>query len=53
MGNDEIKKIRSQKFFSDLNRVNCTQNVQGNPDDLNEKIALKASITNIEKVQDI
>ena len=49
MGNEEIKKIRSQKFFSDLNRVNCTQNVQGNPDDLNEKIALKASVTNIEK----
>ena len=49
MGNDEIKRIRSQKFFSDLNRVNCTQNVQGNPDDLNEKIALKASVTNIEK----
>ena len=49
MGNDEIKKIRSQKFYSDLNRVNCTQNAQGNPDDLNEKIALKASITNIEK----
>ena len=49
MGNDEIKRIRSQKFFSDLNRVNCTQNAQGNPDDLNEKIALKASVTNIEK----
>ena len=49
MGNDEIKRIRSQKFFSDLNRVNCTQNLQGNPDDLNEKIALKSSITGIEK----
>ena len=49
MGNDEIKKIRSQKFFSDLNRVNCTQNAEGNVNDLNEKIALKASITNIEK----
>ena len=49
MGNDEIKRIRSQKFFSDLNRVNCTQNPQGNVDDLNEKIALKISITGIEK----
>ena len=49
MGNDEIKHIRSQKFFSDLNRVNCTQKLQGNPDDLNEKIALKASITGIEQ----
>ena len=42
MGNEEIKKIRSQKSFSDLNRVNRTQNAQGNPDDLNEKIALKS-----------
>ena len=49
MGNDEIKRIRSQKFFSELNRVNCTQNQEGNPNDLNEKIALKSSITNIEK----
>ena len=49
MGNEEIKKIKSKKFFSDLNRVNCTQNAQGNPDDLNETIALKASVTNIEK----
>jgi hypothetical protein len=48
MGNDEIKKIRSQKFFSELNRVNCTQKIQGNADDLNEKIALKASISGIE-----
>jgi len=48
MGNDEIKSIRSQKFFSDLNRVNCTQSAQGNVDDLNEKISLKCSITNIE-----
>ena len=49
MGNDEIKKIRSQKFYSDLNRVNCTQREEGNINDLNEKISLKASITNIEK----
>ena len=49
MGNDEIKHIRSQKFFSYLNRVNCTQNDQGNVDDLNEKIALKATITGIER----
>ena len=49
MGNDEIKNIRSQKFFSDLNRVNCTQSAEGNVNDLNEKIALKSSITGIEK----
>jgi len=49
MGNDKIKRIRSQKFFSELNRVNCTQNQKGNPSDLNEKKALKSSITNIEK----
>ena len=49
MGNDEIKTIRSQKFFSEINRVNCTQSPEGNPNDLNEKIALKSSITGIEK----
>ena len=49
MGNDKIKRIRSQKFFSELNRVNFTQNQKGNPSDLNEKKALKSSITNIEK----
>ena len=49
MGNDEIKKIKSKKFFSENNQINLPQNGQGNPDDLNEKIALKVSITNIEK----
>ena len=48
MGNDEIKKIKSKKFFTDLTRV-YTQTAPTNPDDLSEKIALKASITNIDK----
>ena len=48
MGNEEIKKIRSQKFFADLSRV-YTQSAPTNPNDLSEKIVLKASITNIEK----
>ena len=49
MGNEEIKKERSQKFFSDLTRVNCTQNQTGNVDDLNEKIALRVSLSNIHR----
>ena len=53
MGNDEIKNQRSQKYFSDLTRVNCTQNQTGNVDDLNEKIALKVSISNIQKEKSI
>ena len=49
MGNDEIKKQQSQKFFSDLTRVNCTQSATGNADDLNEKVALRISLSNIQK----
>ena len=49
MGNEEIKKQKSQKYFSDLTRVNCTQNQTGNVDDLNEKIALRVSLSNIHK----
>ena len=48
MGNDEIKKIKSQKFFADLSRV-YTQSAPTNPNDLSEKIVLKASISNIDK----
>ena len=48
MGNDEIKKIKCKKFFSENNQINYPQNGQGNPDDLKEKIALKVSITGIE-----
>ena len=49
MGNDEIKKTKSKKFFSENSHINYPQNGQGNPDELNEKIALKVSITCIEK----
>ena len=49
MGNEEIKKEKSQKYFADLTRVNCTQNQTGNADDLNEKIALRVSLSNIHK----
>ena len=49
MGNDEIKKQRSQIFFSDLTRGNCAQNSTGNADDLKEKVALRISLTNIQK----
>ena len=46
MGSDYTSFLnqRSQKYFSDLSRVNCTQSVTGNVDDLNEKIQLKVSI---------
>ena len=49
MGSDEIKKERSQKFFQDLTQNNTTQNQSGNTDDLNEKVALRISISNIQK----
>ena len=48
MGNNEIKNIRSQKFFTDLNRIN-TQTINTNPNDLSENISLRVSITAIEK----
>ena len=47
MGNDEIKRQRSKKFFSDLTPANSSQN--GNQDELKEKIALQASLSNIQK----
>ena len=50
MGNEEIRNIRAQKFFSDLHRtVTQSQNQQNNPNDLSEQIDLKVSLTNIEK----
>ena len=50
MGNEEIRNIRAQKFFSDLHRVVTQQGAtQNNPNDLSEQINLKVSLTNIDK----
>lgn len=49
MGNEEIRNERSLKFFSDLTLLNCTENLDGNVNDLNEKISLNISISNIER----
>lgn len=49
MGNEEIRYEKSQKYYSDLTRVNCTQNASGNVDDLNEKVSLKLSVAHIEQ----
>ena len=50
MGNEEIRGIKAQKFFSDLHRT-VTQNpgLQNNQNDLSEQVSLKISLTNIEK----
>ena len=47
MGNEEIKRKRSQKFFKDLT-ANNMQN-KGGVDDLSEKIALRISLSNIQR----
>jgi hypothetical protein len=50
MGNEEIRKITAQKFFSDLHRVvTQAQGTQTDANDLSEQVDLKVSITNIEK----
>ena len=49
MGNEEIKKQRSQKFFADSTRANLAQNQTGNADDLSEKVALRVSLSNIQR----
>ena len=49
MGNEEIRNERSLKFFSDLTLLNCTENLDGNVNHLNEKISLNISIFNIER----
>ena len=48
MGNEEIRKEKSQKFFSDLTNNN-SQNPNNSNKDLSEKISLKVAIANIEK----
>lgn len=40
MGSEEIRNERQQKYFTDLSRVNCTENLTGNVNDLSEKISL-------------
>ena len=51
MGSEEIKKQRSHKFFTDLTQNNGIQsgNVNGNVDELKEKVALRVSLNNINK----
>lgn len=46
MGNEEIRNQRQQKFFTDLTRVNCTESITGNINDLSEKISLSLSLFN-------
>ena len=46
MGNEEIKKQRSEKYFTD---ASTPQTQTGSVDDLSEKIALRISLSNIEK----
>lgn len=49
MGNEEIKKQKSEKYFSDLTGSSGIQGAPGSADALCEKIALRASISNIQK----
>ena len=49
MGNEEIKKQRSEKYFKDLTVPNGPPGAQGSADSLSEKIALRVSISNIQK----
>ena len=51
MGNNEIKikNQKSQKFFSGLTGDNCTPTPTPNDDDLNEKVVLRISLSNIQK----
>ena len=50
MGNEEILKETSQKYFSDLslNSANIQLGLQSSAESLNEKVSLKISITNIQ-----
>ena len=47
MGNDEIKRQRSKIYFVDYTHPTGAQN--GNGDELKEKVALRVSLTNIQK----
>ena len=50
MGNEEIKKQKAEKYFSDLTASNNgLQGAQGGADSLCEKITLRVSISNIQK----
>ena len=50
MGNEEIRKQRSKKFFTDLTQNNGMQNGNNeNADELKEKVALRVSLSNIQK----
>ena len=49
MGSEEIKKQKAEKYFSDLTASNGLQGAQGGADSLSEKIALRVSISNIQK----
>ena len=49
MGNEEIKKQRSEIYFKDLSNLNGPQGAQGSADSLSEKIALRVSLSNIQK----
>ena len=49
MGSEEIKKQRAEKYFTDLTASNGLQGAQGGADSLSEKIALRVSISNIQK----
>ena len=46
MGNDEIKKTKRKMFFTD---ASVPQSQTGNVEDLSEKIALRISLSNIQK----
>ena len=50
MGNEEIKKQRAEKYFTDLTAPNGgLQGAQAGAESLSEKIALRVSISNIQK----
>ena len=51
MGSEEIRKQRSQIFFTDLTQNNgiSNGNVNGNVDELKEKVALRVSLSNIQR----
>ena len=54
MGNEEIKKQRAEKYFTDLTAPSGgLQGAQAGAESLSEKIALRVSISNIQKEKSI
>ena len=52
MGNDDYSDVlnqRSQKFYSELNRLDTKQTINDNVNSLSEKIYLKVYLTRIKK----